>query len=431
LKYTIKKSISLYCESDLYLGEIILRLLWVFGLLIVVIITVTPGSARPVYYSGTGNYYEVISAPTGITWMDAKHEAESRFYSGVQGHLATITAQGENDFIIANLGGNNIKGCWIGGIQPVGSQEPDGGWQWVTSEPWGYTNWIGPPNNHYGGDQGIHPYGYPENAVQINWWDDSGTWNDFPDDIPMYGYIVEYETKQNPRSGSTIFSIPSATPKSELISSPSAACSIVGYWQRTDGFDSYIMFEEGTAQTQHAQGPINTGTWVNNNAIYTLSWTHGPRPGEFYIDTVTMSPDCNSWEGTNNYGEAVHSVRTNIQLPDAAAQYSASLREGNWFDNWFNNYFNPILNPIKKIISWPSNPVFPNLPIPTIQPIPYNPAPIPTVQPIPYRPAPIPTVQPIPYRPAPIPIVQPIPYRPAPIQPIQPVQPIPPFNPRF
>jgi hypothetical protein len=36
----------------------------------------------------------------------------------------------------------------LGGIQPDGSVEPNGGWRWVTGEPWNYNHWKpGEPNN--------------------------------------------------------------------------------------------------------------------------------------------------------------------------------------------------------------------------------------------------------------------------------------------
>jgi hypothetical protein len=181
---------------DVSIGMTMTRLLILaIGVLVFTPLLICGVNATPVYYSVTGHYYDAIAAP-GITWTAAKSAAESQSYAGVNGHLVTITSQGENDFIVANLGG--CPGYWLGGFQPSGSPEPDGGWQWVTGEPWSYTNWYGGgPNNHYGGDQGIHPYGWPEDVIQFPWWEGSGTWNDFPNDIPMNGYIVEYDTPSN------------------------------------------------------------------------------------------------------------------------------------------------------------------------------------------------------------------------------------------
>ena len=109
------------------------------GLLITFLSMMSNAIAAPVYYSGTGHYYEAIR-PGPMTWDQAKTAAESRSYLGVQGHLATITSQGENDFIKNNVPGS--ADCFLGGFQPAGSPEPAGGWQWVTGEPWIYTNWL-------------------------------------------------------------------------------------------------------------------------------------------------------------------------------------------------------------------------------------------------------------------------------------------------
>jgi hypothetical protein len=231
--------------------------------------------------------------PSGITWHAAKNAAESQSYSGVHGHLATITSQGENDFILSNLGGENIKGCWIGAIQPAGSPEPDGGWQWVTGERWDFTYWIGPPNNHYGGDQGVHPYGYGENAVQVNWWDNSGKWNDFPDDIPMYGYIVEFET-MNIQATPTIQSIPDT-----IQGTP----AVVGLWHINNGASLYTIYPNGSA-TNIQEGKEIGGHWEQKSQYdFVWYWNHG------YTDFIKISSDGKSYTGYNDRGQVISGIK--------------------------------------------------------------------------------------------------------------------------
>jgi hypothetical protein len=143
-------------------------------------ILVNCAGATPVQYSENGHYYDVISAP-GITWGDANTSAQALSYSGVNGHLATITSQGENDFIVTKF---NPDWHWLGGSQPANSPEPDGGWQWVTGEPWNYTNWnneTSEPTND-GGTEDV-----------LQFWSLSGMWNDISNDSLSDGYIVEYE----------------------------------------------------------------------------------------------------------------------------------------------------------------------------------------------------------------------------------------------
>ncbi len=64
-------------------------------------------------------------------------------YNGMNGHMATITSPDENNFIVTTF--RDPSYCWLGGFQPddvpVGI-EPYGGWQWLTGEPWSYTNWA-------------------------------------------------------------------------------------------------------------------------------------------------------------------------------------------------------------------------------------------------------------------------------------------------
>jgi PKD repeat protein len=153
-------------------------------------VLVNCAAAAPVQYSGNGHYYEAIYVPSDISWENAKTAAELLSYSGVNGHLATITSLDENEFIVKNINGYN---CWLGGIQQAGNLDPAAGWQWVTGEQWDYTNWAGgEPNDNYGGERGVLPYGSPENALEFG-----GYWNDYPSVVPVDGYIVEYDIIAN------------------------------------------------------------------------------------------------------------------------------------------------------------------------------------------------------------------------------------------
>jgi hypothetical protein len=94
-------------------------------------------------------------------------------------YLATLTSQAESDFVVQNLNLQNIN-PWIGGLQPPGSAEPAGDWQWVTGEPWLYTNWSsGEPNEQHPGEDFLHIRGV------------NGKWNDHAS--TQDAYIVEYE----------------------------------------------------------------------------------------------------------------------------------------------------------------------------------------------------------------------------------------------
>ncbi len=154
---------------------------------------------------GNGHWYEIIrdtSSPY-MTWTEAKNAAESASYLGMQGHLATLTSQNENDFVgnttflgasYHALYGDNV---WIGGFQYDKADEPDGHWSWVTGETWSWTNWEpGTPNN--GGPHNVEDY----LKLGANQWN-IGMWNDNnlqPGTGGGYGaaYIIEYEPSAVP-----------------------------------------------------------------------------------------------------------------------------------------------------------------------------------------------------------------------------------------
>ncbi len=154
--------------------------------------------AVPVQWSGNGHYYDRIDHPASgrPTWQQALVEAQTYSFMGVTGHLATITSQVENDFIATNLAAFDPgpeHGTFIGGFQPSGSPEPAGNWQWVTGEPWAYTNWLaGSPSNNTGS-------GNEDCLVMWNGLSsDFGTWNDMSDTWWTYNYIIEYDSPPSP-----------------------------------------------------------------------------------------------------------------------------------------------------------------------------------------------------------------------------------------
>jgi hypothetical protein len=146
-------------------------------------------------WSGNDHWYKVISAPNGISWTDAQAASVA-----LGGTLATVTSQGENDFVFGLVNddhwesSNGLKwlGPWMGGYKG-----PNGTWHWVTGETWSYSDWGNDQPDNSGG-----------NETKLNWWY-SGTaanpsgyyaWNDFPDEVSsasfgrVRAYIVERNT---------------------------------------------------------------------------------------------------------------------------------------------------------------------------------------------------------------------------------------------
>ena len=155
-------------------------------------------------WSANGHYYEVVSAPTGLTWDEARAAAIQR-----GGYLATLTSAEENAFVhslVASSAGywttlgtapnQTSGGPWIGLYQTNGAPEPAGGWTWVTGEPFQYSNWgTNRPNNL----DGIENYGQFWGLGLTNF---ANTWNDLPNDPLLLkaviaprpvAYVVEYD----------------------------------------------------------------------------------------------------------------------------------------------------------------------------------------------------------------------------------------------
>jgi hypothetical protein len=142
------------------------------------------------------NYYEFIevAAPftgTNNTWSTASASASASVFNGVNGHLATITSQAENDFLfglVDPVDFSGFNGAWLGGKAPVGWLEgPEAGQSFLNS---GYVNWAGIEPNNSG-------YAYMSIGTSFapgQWADDSGIQGvpSFPND-PVIGYFVEYE----------------------------------------------------------------------------------------------------------------------------------------------------------------------------------------------------------------------------------------------
>lgn len=135
--------------------------------------------ADPVFFAGTGNYYDFIT--TSVTWVEAEELSTTTTLFGVQGHLATLTTQEENDFLLDTFGGAS---GWIGLFQEPGSPEPDQGFGWVTNEELSFTSYNGiEPNNAGGNEQFVEFF--------------NGNWNDLGPTATRRFY-VEFETSAIP-----------------------------------------------------------------------------------------------------------------------------------------------------------------------------------------------------------------------------------------
>lgn len=151
-----------------------------------VFVCVSMASAQnEVTWDKNGHAYELVKVKRGISWPEAREEAERR-----GGYLACITSSAENQFVRKLLRDEDLKvsnGPWLGGFQPDGSPEPDGNWQWVSKEPWNFDDWDNEqPNNYKAGECYLQ--------YMNKGWNDQGAKNKLP------AYVVEYESLPQPES---------------------------------------------------------------------------------------------------------------------------------------------------------------------------------------------------------------------------------------
>lgn len=173
----------------------------------------------------TGHFYESRKFPgANESWDWAARDAASRSFFGMQGYLATITSEHENDFITGIVTAN----AWIGAVdmaedlsRVAGGELPV--WMWMTGPETGqvfwrgtersqggwagsglgnveagmYENWnSGEPNRSQTGEGpeafgtifGTEPPTHNDNEI--------GQWNDLPNSFAdrqwLDGYIIEY-----------------------------------------------------------------------------------------------------------------------------------------------------------------------------------------------------------------------------------------------
>ncbi len=121
-----------------------------------------------------GHWYELVDRPFTLTWTQCRDSAFS-----LGGHLATIANSSENTFVIGLDGP-------IGAIFLGGSGVSDGGWHWISGEPFGAFNaWnSGEPSSGPGEDFLELFKSGPA----------TGTWNNVPDNTnEATSFCVEYE----------------------------------------------------------------------------------------------------------------------------------------------------------------------------------------------------------------------------------------------
>jgi len=163
--------------------------------------------AQPVQWltsaGGNGNFFEVVTTTSDISWHAARDAAALRSFGSNVGRLASpstapldlfirqLATATPNAFTAINFQNNDWSGPWIGALQLAGSPEPADGWTWTNGDTWNFTNWLaGEPNQ--GDNTGLdEPYIHlfaRSGAITA----DGIAWNDLGSFFPVRSYVVEY-----------------------------------------------------------------------------------------------------------------------------------------------------------------------------------------------------------------------------------------------
>lgn len=148
------------------------------------------------YYNATnGHFYRPISGTS--TYTAAKNASATQTFKGQTGYLVTITSQDEQNFIGANVPGNNIwialsdrlqEGYWRVDAGPENGTLINIGNYNGNPQAGTYQNWCGGEPNDAGGED-----------YAVTKWGGGNCWNDLPDGAGWTsGYVVEFGTWSNP-----------------------------------------------------------------------------------------------------------------------------------------------------------------------------------------------------------------------------------------
>ena len=146
---------------------------------------------------GNGNAFEYTVG--GRSWTSANNQVRDYFLLGVDGHLATLTSEGENKFAASffttfeNLCPNatNLKQCKFKGWIGLSDEAQEGTYEWVTDEAYIYD-----PNVFNGWPGGTEPIDRKgnEDYVEIN---AEGEWSITNGaSTTNEGYFTEWEAAQ-------------------------------------------------------------------------------------------------------------------------------------------------------------------------------------------------------------------------------------------
>lgn len=224
------------------------------------------------YYNAVnGHFYRPISGTSSYT--AAKNASATQTFKGQTGYLVTITSQDEQNFVGANVPGNNIwialsdrlqEGYWRVDAGPENGTLINIGNYNGNPQSGTYQNWCGGEPNDAGGED-----------YAVTKWGGGNCWNDLPDGAGWTsGYVVEFGTWSNPQdatftgyyAANTINTVAITNTLSGTVSIPATLTSrpLLTLYKVVNGSD--VLVDYKTVATNGTY----TFTLPNQNTTYKL-----------------------------------------------------------------------------------------------------------------------------------------------------------------
>lgn len=224
------------------------------------------------YYNAVnGHFYRPISGTSSYT--AAKNASATQTFKGQTGYLVTITSQDEQNFVGANVPGNNIwialsdrlqEGYWRVDAGPENGTLINIGNYNGNPQSGTYQNWCGGEPNDAGGED-----------YAVTKWGGGNCWNDLPDGAGWTsGYVVEFGTWSNPQdatftgyyAANTINTVAITNTLSGTVSIPASLSTrpLLTLYKVVNGSDVLVDFK-----TVAVNGTY-TFTLPNQNTTYKL-----------------------------------------------------------------------------------------------------------------------------------------------------------------
>jgi hypothetical protein len=281
-----------------------------------------------------GHYYEFVSG--NLTWENARTAAASRTNLGLQGYLATITSQPENEFVASKLEGQG----WVGASDAA----VEGEWRWVTGPEAGTLFWqggtavAGQYNNWSTTYRGT-PSPEPNNNVAPNsptgedyahflsdnrYPQEKGKWNDYPVTFgDINGYLVEYGPAPQLTGTATVSFSPTPTNPTPGQNPGATQGSnwdfVTRDFNRDNATDIVAIKKSGTGTAKTEVHIMNRGSSYKSWLLQTGTVLH-----ETDAKWDFVAGDCNRDSATDILSikkSETGSGQTEVHIMDAASNY--------------------------------------------------------------------------------------------------------------